>query len=238
MQLSWSNYLRSHPLRQDYEDHPSSIQDLFSHRESATNCFRHLTDNHTLVCLTRCQVDKDIQATFFHHLSKDSISQRRPFYYVLQGFGKRAQAVRMDPEKVFTQTSQTKQIPTYQELLACRTAEDVTALVEAVTLRRTPTKKLEFFTILQPSLSELLFQEDNLDVTHLLLKFVKHINPPIPSENETTDSDTSSGYRVSPSDDSSSTSEEHSSDNATNNQAEININENGREEENRNDQAS
>ena len=123
----------------------------------------------------------------------------------------------MEPKKIFTQTSKTKPIPTYRELLACRNTTNITALITAAILHRTPTKKLDFFTVLQPSLSNLLFDEDDLDVTQLLLKFIQHINPPIPQENESHHDDKNSAIRVSPLDDSSSTDNDPAKETTNNN---------------------
>ena len=175
MILSWSAFLLSHPLRLDYDTNLPSLSNLFVSRDTVLNKFRTLTDNKSLVCLTRSPIRSETQATFFHHLIRDSIQQKGPHCYGLQGFGTRASAIRLYPDKVFAHTSNAKVIPTLTQLLDCETSEDLLALVEQLKSHTTPTANLPFFAILPPFLSDLLHQTESMDAPDILLQFTKFI---------------------------------------------------------------
>ena len=175
MQISWANYLRTHPLKDDFNTNLEALSDLYAPSQNPTNIFRNLMENKTLICLIRSPNDRGIQATFSHRQVKDSINQQKPYFYALQGFGSRASAVRFDPDQAFGRSTSNKPIPTVGELLSCDTPEALLTLMPIVNGRISSKTKLPLFTVIPPFLAEILFDSEHMDSTTILLKFIKHI---------------------------------------------------------------
>ena len=175
MQISWANYLRHHPLNDDFNTNLEPLNDLFNPSQEPINIFRNLMDNKILICLTRSPNDRDIQATFFHRQVRDSINQEKPYFYALQGFGSRATAVQFDPDQAFGKSNNNKPIPTLDELLSCDTSQALLDLLPMVSGRQSTKTKLPFFTVIPPFLTETLFECEHMDVTNILLQFIKRI---------------------------------------------------------------
>jgi len=64
---SWKEFLKHHPDRKNYDKKASSIQSLIDGKETSVNNLRNLSDNKTLVCMTKSLINKKIQFTFFTH---------------------------------------------------------------------------------------------------------------------------------------------------------------------------
>ena len=60
--------------------------------------------------------------------------------------------------------------------MTCSTPDDLTSLPTSLSSLTEPTAKIEFNTVLQHSLPEIIFEEENMDASHLLLKFVACIH--------------------------------------------------------------
>ena len=114
---AWAQHLRQHPLRHDFNSNLDAINNLFKFTDGPLNAVRNLIDNKSLLCLTRSPEAKDVQVTFHHSQARDSIQQKVPFYYALQGFGQRAHAVRFNPDNTFTRSSSPRPIPSLDEIL-------------------------------------------------------------------------------------------------------------------------
>ena len=127
MILKWSDYLRSHPANQDYDANPEAIKNLVLSNESETTNFRNLTDNKSLLLLTKSD-DNELQTTFFHTLFRKSIADPNPKHFALTGFGTRATAVILKPEDIFRQTTQNRKVPSLAKLIQCTTLGEVEAL--------------------------------------------------------------------------------------------------------------
>jgi len=94
MFLSWKHYLRSHPSVGEFNTNSEALQAIFDTSDPA-QCFRSLTENRILTCLTRSPMSTEVQASFLHASEKESFQQQKPYSLALMGFGQRAQAVRI-----------------------------------------------------------------------------------------------------------------------------------------------
>ena len=192
MILKWSDFIKTHPANRDYNKNLMALQQLIPISDTFQNSFRHLTDNKSIICLTRGQ-EKEVQATFHHSILKKSFTDQNPTYIALVGFESRATAVRLDPSEIFKQAPKRK-FPTFKALLACRTQEDLT------TVEATVEKKADNYAIVPPFLATELLDEDDLSASNLLLKMIlkvdKLIQRPAPNELNTGQGEESSDNSV------------------------------------------
>lgn len=181
MILKWSDYLQLHPANQDYNQNLDAIQNLIKNEESDETNFRNLTDNKSLLCLTKSNLDNELQATFYHTLLRLSIADQNPKQFALTGFGSRASTVQLNPEEYLRQTSQNKKLPKIEHLIRCNTIEEVLALA-------TPeARKVEYHAVLSPWLNETIFEKDDMSPQNTLLKFIEKIREmKEPEENKET----------------------------------------------------
>ena len=98
---TWKNFLSAHPDKDAYDEKAESIQQLIQNGEPPVNNFRLLSENKTLLCMTKSLFDKQIQLTFFHSIRKTAILSSNCDHFGLMGFGTRASAVRLDPNVMF-----------------------------------------------------------------------------------------------------------------------------------------
>ena len=156
MILKWSDYLKIHPSNQDYDTNAAALQSLISNSESPENSFRHLNENKTIICITKSAFDGHLQATFNHTVKKTSFMQKDPDCLALTGFGARAMAVRLDPKEVFKHPQKKVAVPSFRDMLKCRTTDDISNLqVSAHKIH------IDCYAILPPTLAEEIFDEEN-----------------------------------------------------------------------------
>lgn len=128
MHLSWKNYLRCHPFVDEFNLNAEKIQKFYNPSDPTnciSNCFRQLVENKSLVCISRIPATTEIQATFFHSTEKESFQQEKPYNFGLIGFGCRANAVRLNPDLIFTHSSQQEKVPTFEKILACEDTKSI-----------------------------------------------------------------------------------------------------------------
>ena len=171
MILKWSDYLRAHPLNQDYDTNTGALQKLITTKETPENSFRHLTDNKSIVCVSRNDLNGHLQAHFNHTMLKASIALQEPDYLALAGFGRRATPVRLNPKEIFKHPRNKVLVPAFKDILNCKTIDDIKAL--------TPSKKkvsVDCYALLPPSLTAEILEEDNFDPAYLIIKMINKIN--------------------------------------------------------------
>ena len=172
---SWNHYLSSHEDRDTYVKQADSIQALIDSRESPKNNFRLLSENKILNCLSRSCSSSILQLTFFHSTRRKTIMSSEMECYALMGYGDRAYAVKIEPDELFKQSTQKKRIPSFLEILACDSEQDLINLKPSSTM---DTEKLESHVLLPPNIAELFFESEDmkaLSVLSNLIALVKHI---------------------------------------------------------------
>ena len=171
MILKWKDYLKFHPANQDYDTNAAMLQKLISNSETPLNSFRHLNENKTLVCISKNLFDGNLQATFNHTIKKTSFTQMEPDCLALTGFGERALAVKLDPKEIFKYPQKKVAVPTFREMLKCRTTDDVMKLQVS-----TQKVHVDCYAILSPMLAEEIFEEENMDPAYIMIKMINKIN--------------------------------------------------------------
>ena len=187
MILKSSEFLRAHPANSDYDSNMEALQDLIKDTDNEYNSFRNLTDNRSIICITKNNVDNEIQATFMHATQRTSFTQKEPTCFALIGFGSRASAVNIDPSEVFKVTKQKKKLPKFRDLIKCTTAAGILSLETALF------RKVSSHAILPPVLAAELFEEENMTAANILLKFIAKINELYRVEHMTNAGDDESG---------------------------------------------
>ena len=56
----------------------------------------------------------EVQASFLHASEKEFFQQEKPYSLALMGFGKRAKAIRFNPDLAFTRSTQKQKTPKRQ----------------------------------------------------------------------------------------------------------------------------
>ena len=169
MHLSWKNYLRYHAGVKELNLNPKALQSLFDDPDPSS-CFRALTENRILSCLTRSPMSSEVQASFLHASEKESFQQEKPFSLALVGFGNRARAVRLNPELIFVRSTQKQKIPTFDSFMMCISIDTVTSL-EAGNEK----EKIDSFAILPPCLADEIFEDDSMEAQDVLWCFIQRI---------------------------------------------------------------
>jgi len=73
LQKTWKEFLSLHQDRDSYDEQAESIQSLVDPSENSANNFRLLSENKTLVCITKSLLGNHVQLTFFHSICKMAI---------------------------------------------------------------------------------------------------------------------------------------------------------------------
>jgi len=169
--LSWRTYLKSHKDRTEYDAHADCIQCIVNTAESASASHIHLMDHPTLVCLTKSNIGKEVQATFYHEKRKTSLLSSEHLNLAFLGFGSRACVVRLEPKEMF-RIWNNKKIPSFEEIIRCNTLEDISNLA---TNESSKENILEAHAILPPLLTDALFEMEEYKADAVLLKFIYKI---------------------------------------------------------------
>lgn len=169
MFLSWKHYLRSHPSVGEFNTNSEALQAIFDTSDPA-QCFRSLTENRILTCLTRSPMSTEVQASFLHASEKESFQQQKPYSLALMGFGQRAQAVRINPDLVFKTSAQNQKVPDYESFLDCTSLESTKSVTAGGTKQ-----KIDTFAVLPPCLTEELYEEDSMEATEVLWRCIVRI---------------------------------------------------------------
>ena len=187
---TWKAFLQSHEDRDKYIEQADSIQKLVSPNENPQNNFRLLSENKTIPCISRSQWNKDIQITFFHSTKKIAILSPDSDCFGLIGFSERSYAVRLNPEEIFRLSSQKKRIPSFEDLLSCRSIQQVNELVPNQSM---DLEKLQSHALLPPELLDTLFDLEDFSAQNILIILVKKIYEKIqeslPNADENKDQD-------------------------------------------------
>lgn len=170
MILKWSDYLKVHPSNKEYDTNASYLQQLIPIKETEANSFRLLSDNKTIVCITKDAFNGELQATFNHTIKKTSFIQENPDCLALTGFGARATTVRLDPKEIFKKIKSKVAVPTFVDMLQCQNVDEVRSLPMARNKVH-----LDSYAILPPTMSEELFDEENFDPAFIILKMINKI---------------------------------------------------------------
>ena len=59
----------------DYDSNMDTLQELIKDSDNEYNSFQNLADNQSIVCITKNNIDNDIQATFMRSTQRTSFSQ-------------------------------------------------------------------------------------------------------------------------------------------------------------------
>ena len=108
------------------------------------------------------------------------------------GFGKRAQAVRLNPSLIFTRSTKKFKIPTFEDFVNC-IAEDSLLSITAGDSE----EKIENFTVIPPCLAEELFEVDSLETVDVLWRFITKIRSLCETEKDNKE-DNDSGFSGDP----------------------------------------
>ena len=120
----WRNFLSNNPERENYDDKADSIQQLINPGEPSVNNCRLLSENKTLVCMSKSLLDNQIQLTFFHSIRKIAILITECEFFGIVSFRKRASAVRLDPNVIFKQ-SKKQRVPSFEEIMEISNKQDI-----------------------------------------------------------------------------------------------------------------
>jgi len=169
---TWQEYLLCHPDRDAYDSQASGIQSLIDPNETPQNNFRLLSENKTLVCLTKALMGNNIQLTFFNSIKKTAILNSKSEYFALTGFTERASAIRMDPIDIFRMTTRKIQFPSFEEIMRCTSRDTIKQLIPNQTM---DAEKMDHHAILPPLLSETLMELEDLEPINVLLQLITKI---------------------------------------------------------------
>ena len=170
MYRSWTDYLIRHKSNKDLNDNTALLQTIFKNVVVPEQCFIELTKHPNLICLSRAPFTDEIQATYHHASFSSSITQKQAYHYGLVGFGQQANAVRINVEKHFIQSSTNVKIPTYEELINCATKEEIQAATVS-----DKKEKLDSYVVLPPVLASEIFEEEDWEAANIFCKFVTKI---------------------------------------------------------------
>ena len=170
MYRSWKDYSIRHRGNKNLNDSAALLHTIFKNAVVPEQCFIELSKHPTLVCLSRAPFLDEIQATHHHDSVTSSVAQTKAYHYGLVGFGQQANAVRIDVEKHFIQSSTNVKIPAYDDLIDCTTKDEIIAVVGS-----DKKEKLDSYVVLPPVLASEIFEEEDWDAANIFLKFVKKI---------------------------------------------------------------
>jgi len=169
---NWKEYLLLHPDRHSYDTQASDIQSLINPNETPQNNFRLLSENKTLVCISKASMGNNIQLTFFNSIKKTAILCSESEFFALTGFTERASAVRLDPNDLFKMTTRKIHFPSFEEIIKCNSLDDIKNLVPDQSM---DSEKMDHHSILPPILYESLMDLENLKPETVLLQLITKI---------------------------------------------------------------
>jgi len=172
MILNWRDYLSTHKDREEYERNADQIQSIVDGKAQAAENFLDLCDHPTLVVLTRSPTDEDVQISFYHSTRKSELLKKTHERLALVGFGRRACAMKVDPKAMFRLSTKKQRVPAFNAIMNCTNMEDIDGLTASQTMVE---EKLESHTILPPSLTDCLFDQESLNAKDLLFTFIQCI---------------------------------------------------------------
>ena len=115
-------------------------------------------------------MSSEVQASFLHASEKESFQQEKPFSLALIGFGKRARAIRLNPELVFVRSTQKQKIPSFESFMSCISRDTVMSL-EAENEK----EKIDSFAILPPCLADEIYEDESMEALDVLWRFIQRI---------------------------------------------------------------
>ena len=169
---TWKDFLLRNPDRLAYDEKADCIQNLIDIEESAVNNFRLLSENKALVCISKSQMGKNLQLTFYHSIKKPAILSTESEYFALTGFSSRASAVRLDPKDLFKLSTKKFNFPSFEQLMLIKSEEDIKQLAPTNTM---DDGKLEHHALLPPLLFEELLDLEDLRPHSVLLSILNRI---------------------------------------------------------------
>jgi len=122
---NWKDYLKNNLDRRIYDEEAGALQILINPSESATNNFRLLSENKSIVCISKSPYQNSINTTFFHTMKKTSILSSKSECFALNGFGERSYAVKIVAEELFKSTKKEGRLPSFKEIMKCKSIQDI-----------------------------------------------------------------------------------------------------------------
>ena len=105
----WIKWLNDHPSRKVYDENPEKVSKLIHGTGFCTTKFGTLATNKNLVVLSRAQIGRKLQATFYHSVVGVPIVPDELHYVALSGM-KVGTGVELDP-KDFLKISTSQHVP-------------------------------------------------------------------------------------------------------------------------------
>jgi len=166
---TWKEFLSGHPDKNAYDQQAESIQSLVNPEEKSVNNFRLLSENKTLVCMTKSLLKNHVQLTFFHSIRKLAILSSEAEFFGLMGFNNRASAARLDPDIMIRQSRKEQKVPSFEEIMALTDEKAITDLAPHATMIE---EKLDSHALLPPSIYLALVDLEDMRAPSVLLTVI------------------------------------------------------------------
>jgi len=147
------------------------------------NNFRLLSENKTLVCISKPIMGKNLKLTFFHSIKKTAILSTDSEFFALTGFSNRASAVRLDPKDLFKLSSKSLHFSSFEQIMGCTDTREIMNLIPSETMDK---EKTEQYALLPPILYEELLDLEDLSPQNILMHILTKVrtlklDPPGPT---------------------------------------------------------
>ena len=171
---SWEDFILKNPKTAILDEKQESVMNgLIYEREDATDNYKNLARNPILVMLTQDPIFKGIQATFFHTLLGDGITDERISAMDLMGFGAKATPIRFNLEgNIFSSKPKVEETSSKECMKIFEGMES-----EDLTPSTSNKVKIRSFAIIPPSISEVVINNLKVGLIEMLALFIDSINP-------------------------------------------------------------
>ena len=118
MKLTWKDVIATDPGKKDYDENAQAITEMFQPNEDTQRSFTLLSENRTLIMLTKSILDEDSLQGFFHFIvSGSKLMKKKIKYYAFHGFGFEAGPVQLSPERTMTKTTTKRPCPPFDKMM-------------------------------------------------------------------------------------------------------------------------
>ena len=88
MKFIWQAVIATYPEKKDYDKNAQAIREIFKPNKDTKNSFVLLSENITLLMITKSMFDEKCLQGFFHFIvSGSQLKKKRIKYYAFHGFG-------------------------------------------------------------------------------------------------------------------------------------------------------
>ena len=185
----WIKWLNEHPSRDVYDKNPEKVVKLVSSLGGGPAKFNTLANNKNIVVLSRAQIGKKLQASFFHSVVGIPITPDELHYVALSGMNV-GTGIEFDNGSFLSQTS-AQHVPQVLDFMKVTKTEEFENLVPTTTGQK---RKINNFAILTPALAECV-QKTDMSPAAVFIAIVEQIkaiapNPTAPTGAANTSSST------------------------------------------------